>query len=306
MTIAGGAPPTEELLNAGAPPPPGSLDASRRSLMFRGARGLAASTASTVIVAVVLVLIFLAAPGSKTVRHSFFNPHYMWQAFVGDPSQGIFSVGKGFLLNIQLCLIAEAIVLVVSLVVALIRLSRSPVLLPFRFIAVVYVDVMRGVPLILTVYAIGFGLPGLNLHGVSYWSDAVYGVLALVLCYSAYVSEVFRAGILSVPQSQVAAARSLGLTQWRATRHVVLPQAIRTIIPPLLNDFISLQKDTALVSVLGVAEAARAAQVDGSTVFNYSAYTVAAILFLLITIPLTRLTDWLIARDRAKRLAAGW
>ena len=171
---------------------------------------------------------------------------------------------------------------------AVVRQSAGPGALPVRVVATVYVDVSRGVPLILVIFAIGFGVPALQLHGVSTQSAAVYGVAALVLPYSAYVSEVYRAGINSVHQSQVAAARSLGLPQWASLRYVILPQAIRTIIPPLLNDFISLQKDTALVGVLGAIEANRAAEIYSATVFNYSSYTVAAILFLLLTIPLAR------------------
>ncbi len=287
-------------------PAPGSLAASRRSKLLAGPRGVVASSLSTAIVLAALVAVFLAAPGSHEVRHYFFDPHDIWESFVGDPSKGLFSVGAGFVLNIELCLVAEVLILLLSLVLALVRLSRSSVLFPFRLLGTVYSDVFRGVPLILVIVAVGNGLPGLYLHGVSYWSLDVYAVVALVLSYVAYVSEVFRAGVLSVPPSQLAAARSLGLSHWKATRHVVLPQAIRTIVPPLLNDFISLQKDTAIVSVLGVEEAIRNAGIFSSTVFNYSSYIAAAVLFLLITIPLTRLTDWMIARDRAKRLAGGW
>jgi polar amino acid transport system permease protein len=195
------------------------------------------------------------------------------------------------------------LILLLALVIALIRQSTSPVLFPLRVLAMIYVDFFRGVPLLLVVYAIGFGLPALRLSFISSQSYAVYGVIALTLSYSAYVSEVYRAGLNSVHQSQVAAARSLGLTQGTALRYVILPQAIRNIVPPLLNDFISLQKDTALVGVLGAIEANQAAQIYGSTVFNYSSLTVAAILFLILTIPLARFTDRLIDRDRRRRLA---
>jgi polar amino acid transport system permease protein len=226
-------------------------------------------------------------------------------AFLGDPAHGIFSVGQALLVNIEMFLVAEAIILVVALAIAVVRSSRSPVLFPLRMLAIGYTDFFRGVPLILVIYAVGFGVPGMYVRGISTQSELVYGVAALVLSYSAYVAEVYRAGIASVHQSQVAAARSLGLSQWAAMRHVVLPQAVRTVIPPLLNDFISLQKDTALVSTLGtVIEASRAAQIYGSTAFNYSGYTVAALLFLALTIPLARFTDHLIGRDRSRRLAA--
>ena len=172
---------------------------------------------------------------------------------------------------------------------------------PLRMVAVGYTDVFRGIPLLLVIYITGFGIPGLELRGISTQSPVVLGVTALVLSYSAYVAEVYRAGIESVHPSQVSAARSLGLTQWQALRFVVLPQAVRRVIPPLLNDFISLQKDTALVAVLGPIEAARAAQIYGSSEFNYSSFVVAAILFLLLTIPLARFTDHLIEKDRRRR-----
>ena len=165
-------------------------------------------------------------------------------------------------------LISEVLILVVALMVALIRQSADPALLPVRLLATIYVDFFRGVPLLLVVYMVGLGIPGLYLPFLSYQTDMVYGIIALVLSYSAYVSEVYRAGLNSVHQSQVAAARSLGLSQGAAMRHVVLPQAVRNIIPPLLNDFISLQKDTALVGTLGVIEASKAAAIYGSTIFN--------------------------------------
>jgi polar amino acid transport system permease protein len=280
------------------------LAARRSRLLGTGERrGLAVSTTSTVIVLAALVVLFLLAPGSREVRHTFFNPTDMWRAFVGDPAKGYYSVGEAIWLNIRMFVVAEILILILALVVAVIRQSTGPALLPLRVVSTVYVDVCRGVPLILLIFAIGFGAPALSLRFISSQSAAVYGVAALVISYSAYVSEVYRAGINSVHRSQVAAARSLGLTEGAAMRHVILPQAVRTIIPPLLNDFISLQKDTALVGVLGSIEANKAAELFSDTTFNYSSYVVAAILFLLLTIPLARFTDHLIARDRARRLA---
>jgi polar amino acid transport system permease protein len=280
------------------------LSARRSRLLGTGERrGLAVSSASTVIVLAALVVLFLLAPGSREVRHTFFNPTDMWRAFVGDPAKGYYSVGEAIWLNIRMFVVAEILILILALVVAVIRQSTGPALLPLRVVSTVYVDVCRGVPLILLIFAIGFGAPALSLRFSSSQSAAVYGVAALVISYSAYVSEVYRAGINSVHRSQVAAARSLGLTEGAAMRHVILPQALRTIIPPLLNDFISLQKDTALVGVLGSIEANKAAELFSDTTFNYSSYVVAAILFLLLTIPLARFTDHLIARDRARRLA---
>ena len=266
-------------------------------------RAVVLSTVSTIVVLAALVALFLAAPGSKEVRHTFFSPHDMWQSLIGNPKQGYYSVGEALWLNIRMFLAAEVLILALALVIAVIRQSTGPVLFPLRVISTVYVDLFRGVPLILVIFALGFGVPALNLKFVSAQSAAVYGVAALVLSYSAYVSEVYRAGLNSVHQSQVAAARSLGLSQWTSLRYVILPQAVRTIIPPLLNDFISLQKDTALVGILGAIEANKAAEIYSDTVFNYSSYTVAALLFLILTIPLARFTDHLIARDRRRRLA---
>ncbi|MGH9030197.1 MAG: amino acid ABC transporter permease [Acidimicrobiales bacterium] len=277
----------------------------RGSRLLRSQRGAAlTSTLSTLAVLGAIVAAFLLAPGSRQVRATYFDLHDMVRAFLGNPHEGFYSVGNGLVVNIEMFSIGEVLILVLALVIALIRQSKSPVLFPMRALAIAYVDFFRGVPLILVILAIGFGLPALYIPFVSYQSAFVYGVLALVLAYSAYVSEVYRAGLNSVPLSQIASARSLGLRPRTAMRYVVLPQAVRTIIPPLLNDFISLQKDTALVAVLGaVIEANRAAEIYSSTVFNYSGYTVAALLFLVLTIPLARFTDHLIARDRARRLA---
>ncbi|HEY7880097.1 MAG TPA: amino acid ABC transporter permease [Streptosporangiaceae bacterium] len=268
-----------------------------------GRRAAAVSSVSTVVVLAALVAGFLLAPGSAEVRHTFFSPHDMWASFVGNPSKGYYSVGEALWLNIRMFLVAEVFILIFALVLALVRQSASPVLFPFRVLALVYVDFFRGVPVLLVVLAIGFGVPALRLPFVSTQSIAVYGTVALIVTYSAYVSEVYRAGLNSVHRSQAAAARSLGLSQFATLRFVILPQAVRNILPPLLNDFISLQKDTALVGVLGAIEANEAAQIYSSTVFNYSSYTVAALLFLLLTIPLARFTDRLIDRDRQRRLA---
>ena len=274
-----------------------------RLMSFGGRRAVAISTASTIVVVGALVAVFLLAPGSAQVRHTFFDPTDMWQSFLGNPKKGYYSVGAAIWLNIRMFLAAEVLILILALILALVRQSSGPVLFPLRVLGVIYVDFFRGVPLLLVILAIGFGLPALDLPVISHQPLAVYGVVALVLSYSAYVSEVYRAGLNSVHQSQVAAARSLGLSRAAALRYVILPQAVRNIIPPLLNDFISLQKDTALVGVLGAIEANNAAQIYGSTVFNYSSFTVAAILFLLLTIPLARFTDHLIDRDRRRRLA---
>ncbi len=291
------------MLDPSGPPPEASELFSTRRFALTGRRGLIASSASSVALVGALVAVFFLAPGGAAVRHYFFDFHSMKVAFLGDPAQGISSVGLGILTNIWMFLLCEVLILAIGLLVAWTRITISPVLVPFRALAVLYTDVMRGVPILLVIFIIGYGIPALQLGAVSNQSPAVYGSAALVISYGAYIAEVFRAGIYSVPRGQILAARSLGLTNATTMRRVVLPQAVRTVIPPLLNDFISLQKDTALVSVLGAVEATRAAQIYGSTVFNYSSYVVAAGLFLLLTIPLTRVADRLLARDRAKRLA---
>jgi polar amino acid transport system permease protein len=295
---------TDQLDSPGAAGSPfGSVGRGPRLLAGGGRRATVVSTVSTLVVLAALAALFLLAPGSSEVRHTFFDPRDMWQSFIGNPKAGYYSIGAAIWLNIRMFLAAEILILILALALALIRQSVSPVLFPLRVLGLAYVDFFRGVPTLLVILAVGLGIPALRLEGLSSQPAAVYGVAALVLSYTAYVSEVYRAGLGSVHQSQLAAARSLGLSQGTALRYVVLPQAIRNIIPPLLNDFISLQKDTALVGVLGAIEANQAAQIYSSTVFNFSSFTVAAILFLVLTIPLARFTDRLIDRDRRRRLA---
>ena len=204
----------------------------------------------------------------------------------------------------RIFLIAEVFILILALVLAIMRGLPGPVFFPLRALATVYSDLFRGIPTVLVIYILGFGVTALQLPGVPV-SPLFWGTVALVLVYSAYVSEVYRAGIDSVHPSQEAAARSLGLSRFAAMRHVVLPQAVRRVIPPLLNDFIGLQKDTALVALLGVVEAFRQSQIDVAGSFNYTPYICTAILFIAITVPLARFTDWLIARDRRRQLAGG-
>ena len=282
---------------------PINLFSSRRGRLFVGRRGVVASTVSTIIIVALIVGLLYIPKGGATVRFTFFNPHYLWLSFVGDPSHGIDAIRDGLLTNIWMFLVSEVLVLFFGLLIAWCRISVSPVLFPFRVLATAFTDIFRGVPVLLVVLLVGFGLPQLQFGFISDQSPAVYGVVALTLGYSAYVSEVIRAGIYSVPTGQLHAARSLGLSHASTMRHVVLPQAIRNVIPPLLNDFISLQKDTALVSVLGAVESVRAAQIFAAADFNESGLVVAALFFLVLTIPMTRLTDRLVARDRGRRLA---
>jgi polar amino acid transport system permease protein len=286
----------------GGPPQTASGSAARGSRIF-GTRAVLISSASTVIFFTLLAVAVVLAPGSRDVARTFFSWTAMREAFLGTKSTP--SVASAFALNIKMFLAAEIFILLLALIIAVIRQTPGPVFFPLRLVAVVYTDFFRGVPLLLVIYILGFGVPGLAIEGVSDQSPAVLGVAALVLSYSAYVAEVYRAGIDSVHESQVAAARSLGLSRWQTMRFVVLPQAVRRVLPPLLNDFISLQKDTALVAVLGPIEAARAAAIYGGDRFNYSSFVVAALLFILLTIPLARFTDHVIARDRRRRLSGG-
>jgi polar amino acid transport system permease protein len=278
------------------------LFGSRRRRLFAGRRGVVASSVSIVLVVAAIALILYRAPGAVLFRSYFLNFHDMWISWVGNPSLGISAIRNSLFTNIWMFMIAEVLILIAGLGLAWIRFSQSPVLLPFRILATVFTDVMRGLPTILVITLVGFGLPALKLPFISKLPLAVYGVIALTLNYSAYVSEVLRAGIFSVPNGQLLAARSLGLTHRSMMRHVILPQAVRTVIPPLLNDFISLQKDTALVSTLGAIEIFQAAQISQGTLFNGGGMVVASIFFVVLTVPMTRFTDYLMARDRVRRL----
>lgn len=262
---------------------------TRRQIAERSQRVRATVIAavSTVVVFAGLTALVVTSPGWSDVRRSFFDRERFWEA-KGD-------VLPAFGLNVRVFLIAEACILVVALLVALARSSRAPVLFPVRVLTTIYVDLFRGIPVLLVLFLLGFGVPALRLAGVP--KDPIFwGTVALVLSYSAYVSEVFRSGIDSVHESQRAAARSLGLSSGQTMRYVLLPQGVRRVIPPLLNDFIALQKETALLSTLGPIEAARAAQIDAGRTFNFTAYVVAALIFLAITIPQTRFVDWLVSR----------
>src|SRR5690242_4686949 len=233
----------------------------------------------------------------RHVLHAFFNLHSFTLAMP--------DVWAGFQLNLKMMVVAEVLVLVLALAIALVRGLPGPGARPLRALAIAYTDFFRGTPIIIVAYFIGFGLPGLQLGYISNQSFTTYGVITLTLVYSAYVTEVYRAGIESVHASQRAAARSLGLSYWQTMRYIIVPQAVRRVIPPLLNDFVGLQKDTALVSVIGVAEAAALAQQDSTKLGDFVPYLVAACFFILITIPLARFTDHLVAaRERRERAQA--
>ena len=246
---------------------------------------------STVVVFAVLGYVIVSSPGWPRVQQSFFDPETF--------DESLPRVTRAFWVNVQLFLLAEVLVLALGLVLAVLRSLPGAALAPIRLLATAYVDLFRALPGILVVSMLGFGIPALEIEGVPN-DEFFWALVALTLLYSAYVSEVYRAGIDSVHPSQAAAARSLGLSQVQAMRHVVLPQAVRRVVPPLLNDFIGLQKDTALVSILGVVEVFRAAQIRQAATFNNTPYVITAVIFILLTIPMARLVDWLVRREQRR------
>jgi len=230
----------------------------------------------------------------------FFETFLNWDKFVESLPQ----VLKGFTTNLSLMVVAEICVLVWGLVLALLRSSQSRAVAPARWLAIGYIDLFRALPGLIVIYMVGFGMPIAGVPWISEWSLFQLAVLALTLVYGAYVAEVYRAGIESIHRSQTAAARSLGLSQAKTMRFVVLPQAIRRVVPPLLNDFIGLQKDTAFIGIIGVLDGFRRAQIYAGTKFNLSSFTGLALCFVVLTIPMTRFTDYLLKRDQ-QRIAAG-
>jgi polar amino acid transport system permease protein len=275
---------------------PSERELERRRLRSRN------RTRSSVIAAGAVVVVFLGlgvgvarSPGWPTVQETFFSWEHAQASFP--------LILDGFWINVQLFLLAEPLILVLGLAVALARQARSPWLAPLRVVAIGYTDIFRGVPTILLIVLLAFGMPSLGLQGVPnslfFWS-----LVALVLSYGAYVSEVFRAGIESIHPSQVASAEALALSRGQTMRYVVVPQAVRRVVPPLLNDFVSLQKDTALVAAVGVFDAVFAAQDYGNFNFNYTPLVVVAVFFVALTVPLARFTDWL-GRRYAEREFAG-
>ncbi len=239
--------------------------------------------------------LFLVA-NEVAVGRTFFDLSLIFETF--------HLVGAAFWINVEIFVIAEILVLIWGLLIAVARLAPGRAGAPLRLIATAYVDLFRGLPAIIAIYLVGFGLPLTDLPVLRDMTPTMFAILALTLTYGAYVSEVYRSGIESVHWSQTAAARSLGFSHTQTLRFVVVPQAVRRIIPPLLNDFISLQKDTALVSVIGTVDAFNQAKIIASNHFNLSSVTTVAVLFVLITIPQARLVDKLIERDQ-KRMRAG-
>ncbi|MCC6704350.1 MAG: amino acid ABC transporter permease [Thermomicrobiales bacterium] len=259
-------------------------------------RSLLIATLSTVVLGALIAYVLSESTGWDAVRRSFLSWHHFQEAMP--------RVWDGFKLNIKIFLIAEPIVLVVGLLLALARLSRNPVLFPIRAFAVFFIDVFRGAPALLVILMLGFGVPGLRIEGLPR-EPVFWGTVAIILTSSAYTAETFRAGIESIHPGQRAAARSLGLSNVRAQLHVVLPQAIRNVIPPLLSGFVALQKETSLVSAIGPLEATRQAQIYAGTTFNFTSYLAAALLFAAVTVPLARLTDHLLVRSGKSRASGG-
>lgn len=257
----------------------------------RKRRSTVVATVSSLAVVTAIVVLVPKMPRWDRVHESFFNGERF--------ADSLPRLLDAFVLDIKIFAWSMPAIVALALLIAVTRNSRSAALFPLRILTIVFTDIMRGVPIILWIYLIGFGVPGLGIDRP--WnSPLIWGSVALVLTYSAYIAEVFRAGIESVHESQRAAARSLGLSSWQTMRHVVLPQAIRRVVPPLMNDMVSLQKDVALVSLIGPIEILRQAGIDKSKFANFTPYIAAAAIFLLITIPLTRTTDWLIERERRR------
>jgi polar amino acid transport system permease protein len=283
----------------GSPPPgvpvPSELETTRRAWRrSKGRRSTLVALLSTVVFAAVAYLVVTRSPGWPRVRTTFFN--------VDVGIEILPRILEGLLLNLQVLVVGGFLVLLVGLLVAVTRTLRGPAFAPLRIVATIYVDLFRGMPLIIVLYLVGFGLPALRLQGIP-TSPFVLGTVAIVVVYSAYVAEVFRAGIESVHPSQRAAARSLGLTHRQTMRIVVLPQALRTVTPALLNDFVALQKDVGLISVLGAIDAVRSAQIAVGQSFNFTPYVVAGLLFVLLAVPSARLADYVSARARRRQQA---
>ena len=257
-----------------------------------GARAGVIAAVSTVVFFGVAGVAIVSSPNWPRVRDQFFSGEDFVDAFP--------AVIDGFWLNVQLFFWSMLLIPVVALIVAVMRSLRGPAFSPIRLLSVIYTDVFRGIPLILLILLLGFGVPALQIQGLPR-SSTVWGLIALTLSYSAYTAEIYRSGIDAVPESQRSSARSLGLTQFQALQHAILPQAVRNVVPALMNTVVSLQKDVALISVLGVRDATREAQIITSRTFNYTPFLAATVLFLLVSIPLTRYVDWYTDRDRSQR-----
>jgi len=281
---------------SGSVPPARATRGPRLGLGAEGARSLLIAIVSSIVFFGLIAYVVVNSAGWPRVQAQFLDAELFWASLP--------KVISKFWVNVQLFLIAEALILVFGLLLAVLRSMPGPVVFPLRLMATIYVDIFRAVPGVLVIIALGIGIPALRIEGVPK-DEFFWAIVVLTLVYSAYVSEVYRAGIESVHASQSAAARSLGLSQLQTMRHVVVPQAIRRVIPPLLNDFIGLQKDTVLVSFIGVVEIFRQTQILTAANFNFTPYVATALVFLVVTIPLARFTDWLVIRERRKGQGGG-
>lgn len=282
---------------ADAPRAVSAVELERQAFRKRqGARSVAISVVSTIVLAALVWVFIVNTPGWSRVQQQFFD---LDVALASLPR-----VWEGFLLNLRVLAMSAVLVLVFGLLLATLRTLRGPVWLPLRAVAAAYTDVFRGIPLIIVLFLVGFGIPGLGFIPVRLPTE-FWGTVAITLTYSAYVSEVFRAGIEAVHPSQRHAARSLGLSHGQTMRLVVVPQAVRKVTPALMNDFVAMQKDVGLISIIGAVDAVRAAQIETAAYFNFTPYVVAAVLFVLLAIPTIRLTDWYTARVRAREQIGG-
>jgi polar amino acid transport system permease protein len=298
LSFGGEAPEKYQRLPGGGFTPPTGDRGSKILAPFRGegARGVWIAVVSTVVFFTVLGLAVVSSSGWPAIKEAFFDPDVFWDS--------LSKIIDKFWRNIFIFVVAEVFVLMLALLLAVMRSLSGPVFTPLRILAAVYTDLFRALPTILVILLLGFGAPSLQIKGVPH-SDIFWAIVALVLVYSAYVAEVYRAGIQSVHPSQVASARALGLSRRKTLRFVVIPQAVRRVLPPLLNDFIGLQKDSALVAVIGYTEALRQAQIVSAAEFDFTPYVALALVYIVITIPEARFVDWLVARDQRRRQAAG-
>ncbi len=274
---------------------PSTLELERRTYRRRqSTRSLLVAVVSTVAVAAIVWIALALSPGTAAVQAAFFDP----QTFVSSLPR----VWAGFVVNLQVLGLSVVTVTVFATLLATARTLRGPVFFPLRAVVAAYTDVFRGLPLIIVLFLVGFGVPALLNARIP---PVVLGTAALTLTYSAYVAEVLRAGIEAVHPSQRQAARSLGLSHAQSMRLVVVPQAVRKVTPALMNDFVSMQKDVGLISILGAVDAVRAAQIETAKSYDFTPYIVAGILFILLAIPTIRLTDWYTARVREREQIGG-
>lgn len=275
---------------------PSEIELDRRKFRKRqDSRSILISVGSTLVFALVLGFSVVNSPGWEAVKNSFFN----WDIGV----EYFPKILTGLWLNIRVLLVAAVLVALLGSLLAIARTLKGSVFTPIRLLAAAYTDIFRGLPVLLVLYLVGYGIPGLGIF--PRMSPSFWGTIAITLCYSAYVGEVLRAGIEAIHPSQRMAARSLGLTYYQSLRIVVLPQAVRKVTPALMNDFVSMQKDVGLISVLGAVDAIRAAQIASATTYNSTPYVVAGILFVLLAWPMIRLTDWYTARAQRREQIGG-